>query len=45
LRLIARWYVRGGIFTTVVVEHRESGWQPGLALPSIEFGGKSDSYR
>jgi 7-cyano-7-deazaguanine reductase len=28
LRLIARWYVRGGIFTTVVAEHRKRGWKP-----------------
>jgi 7-cyano-7-deazaguanine reductase len=28
LRLTARWYVRGGIFTTVVAEHRKRGWQP-----------------
>src|SRR5690349_12499421 len=25
LRLKARWYVRGGIFTTVVAEHRAKG--------------------
>jgi 7-cyano-7-deazaguanine reductase len=28
LRLVARWYVRGGIFTTVVAEHRKRGWKP-----------------
>lgn len=28
MRLTARWYVRGGIFTTVVVEHRKRGWKP-----------------
>jgi 7-cyano-7-deazaguanine reductase len=28
LRLSARFYVRGGIFTTVVVEHRKRGWKP-----------------
>ncbi len=28
LRLTAKWYVRGGIFTTVVVEHRKRGWKP-----------------
>jgi 7-cyano-7-deazaguanine reductase len=27
LRLKARFFVRGGIFTTVVVEHRRSGWK------------------
>ncbi len=27
LRLIARFYVRGGIFTNVAVEHRKKGWK------------------
>jgi 7-cyano-7-deazaguanine reductase len=34
-RLTAKWYVRGGIFTTVVAEHRKKGWK---AAPYIEFG-------
>src|SRR5574342_340043 len=29
MRLTARFYVRGGIFTTVVAEHRKKGWKPG----------------
>jgi 7-cyano-7-deazaguanine reductase len=28
MRLEARFYVRGGIFTTVVAEHRKPGWSP-----------------
>ncbi len=28
MRLEARFYVRGGIFTTVVAEHRSDGWSP-----------------
>ena len=28
MRLTARFYVRGGIFTTVVAEHRAPGWTP-----------------
>ncbi len=28
LRLSARFNVRGGIFTTVVVDHRKRGWRP-----------------
>ena len=35
LRLTARWFVRGGIFTTVVAEHRKKGWTP---APRIELG-------
>lgn len=35
LRLTARWYVRGGIFTTVEAEHRKSGW---TAARRIDIG-------
>jgi 7-cyano-7-deazaguanine reductase len=35
IRLAARWYVRGGIFTTVVAEHRKRGWKP---APYVELG-------
>ena len=28
MRLTAKFYVRGGIFTTVVAEHRKPGWKP-----------------
>ena len=28
LRLTARFNVRGGIYTSVVAEHRQAGWQP-----------------
>lgn len=34
MRLTAQWYVRGGIFTNVVVEHRKKGWKP---LPQVNF--------
>jgi 7-cyano-7-deazaguanine reductase len=33
LRLTARWYVRGGLFTTVVAEHRKRGWKPAPGTP------------
>jgi 7-cyano-7-deazaguanine reductase len=32
LRLRAEFYVRGGIYTDVVVEHRQPGWQPAPAV-------------
>ncbi|SPE22233.1 NADPH-dependent 7-cyano-7-deazaguanine reductase [Burkholderiales bacterium] len=35
LRITARWNVRGGIYTTVVVEHRKRGWKPS---PAIDLG-------
>ena len=28
MRLTAKFFVRGGIFTTVVAEHRKKGWRP-----------------
>ena len=28
MRLTARFFVRGGIFTTVEAEHRKPGWEP-----------------
>jgi 7-cyano-7-deazaguanine reductase len=28
MRLLAEFNVRGGIYTTVVAEHRQSGWAP-----------------
>ena len=34
LRITAKWYVRGGIYTNVVVEHRQKGWKP---LPKVEL--------
>jgi len=37
MRLAAKFYVRGGIFTTVVAEVRKKGWrpQPGVALDAL----------
>ena len=37
LRLTARFNVRGGIFTTVVAEHRKRGWRsaPTIALDAL----------
>ena len=32
MRLTARFNVRGGIYTSVVVEHRKPGWQPPLPV-------------
>ena len=35
MRLTAKFYVRGGIFTNVVAEHRKAGWKP---LPEVDLG-------
>jgi 7-cyano-7-deazaguanine reductase len=36
IRITAKWYVRGGIYTSVVAEHRKKGWkpQPLVVLPA-----------
>ncbi len=38
MRLTARFFVRGGIFTTVAAEHRKKGWkaQPTIDLAQFE---------
>ena len=40
MRLTAKFYVRGGIFTTVVAEHRKKGWAP---APAVDLGPSSHS--
>jgi 7-cyano-7-deazaguanine reductase len=32
IRITAKWYVRGGIYTNVVVDHRQKGWKPAPAV-------------
>lgn len=43
MRLTAKWYVRGGIFTTVVADHRAKGWKPldPVALTVLESDASS----
>jgi 7-cyano-7-deazaguanine reductase len=36
MRVTARWGVRGGIFTHIVVEHRKRGW---TAAPAVDLAG------
>jgi 7-cyano-7-deazaguanine reductase len=37
LRVTARWYVRGGIYTHVIVEHRKRGWKPAPRIDLPQF--------
>ncbi len=37
LRLAARFFVRGGIFTNIVVDHRKSGWKPQPSVSLHQF--------
>ena len=38
-RLTAKFWVRGGIFTTIIAEHRAKGWKP---QPPIDLGKFAD---
>jgi len=40
-RLTAKFYVRGGIFTNVVAEHRKKGWKPAPRVDLTEFESES----
>jgi 7-cyano-7-deazaguanine reductase len=44
LRLVARFYVRGGIFTNVIADYRKKGWKPEPAIALREFDAQSN-YR
>ena len=43
MRLAARFNVRGGIFTTVVAEHRKKGWKPTASVEVAEFAAQSNT--
>ena len=44
MRLTARFYVRGGIFTTVVAEHRKEGWQPAARVDLAAIPDQPSTY-
>lgn len=41
LRLTAKFWVRGGIYTNVVAEHRKPGWQPQPYVELSHFSAQS----
>ena len=43
MRLTARFYVRGGIFTTVVAEHRKKGWKGSPPVEPPRFAEDSNT--
>ena len=43
MRLTARFYVRGGIFTNVVAEHRKKGWKPAAQVELVEFAPQANT--
>jgi 7-cyano-7-deazaguanine reductase len=42
MRLTARFYVRGGVFTNVIAEHRKKGWKPASRVELAEFSAQSN---
>jgi len=43
MRLTASFYVRGGIFTSVVAEHRKRGWKAATPIELPVVGGQSST--
>ena len=43
MRLTAKFYVRGGIFTNVVAEHRKKGWKPQPVVELAKFATNSNT--
>lgn len=43
MRLTAKFFVRGGIFTTIVAEHRKKGWQPQPRIELENFAAPSNT--
>ena len=43
MRLTAKFFVRGGIFTNVVAEHRKKGWKPEPRVDLAEFSTESNT--
>lgn len=42
MRLTAKFYVRGGIFTNVVAEYRKKGWKPAPLVELSQFSTQSN---
>ncbi len=42
MRLTAKFYVRGGIFTDIVAEHRKPGWKPKPVVKLEKFEKQSN---
>ncbi len=43
MRVTAKFFVRGGIFTNVVAEHRKTGWQPQPLVNLSQFESQSNT--
>ena len=43
MRVTAKFFVRGGIFTNVVAEHRKAGWQAPIKVDLLQFESQSNT--
>jgi 7-cyano-7-deazaguanine reductase len=43
VRVTAKWYVRGGLFTNVIAEHRAPSFQPQTPIDLAAFGASSSA--
>jgi 7-cyano-7-deazaguanine reductase len=43
MRLTAKFFVRGGVFTNVVAEYRQPGWQPAPRVDLAQFASDSNT--
>ena len=44
MRVTAKFFVRGGIFTNVVVEHQKKGWKPLPRIDLLSFNSSDSAY-
>ncbi len=42
MRVTAKFFVRGGVFTNVIAEHRKAGWQPQPRVELTQFESQSN---
>jgi len=42
MRVTAKFFVRGGIFTNVIAEHRKNGWTPQPKVDLLQFESQSN---
>jgi 7-cyano-7-deazaguanine reductase len=43
MRITAKWYVRGGVFTNVIAEQRKKGWKPAPTVDLLSFDTQSNT--
>ena len=44
IRVTAKFFVRGGVFTNVIAEHRANSWQPQPKIDLLTFESQSNTF-